>query len=96
MIMSNNLYVCKNINLLIFETKDLAVSAWLRDAEAFHKLPNSDFWEKILGGKIIGFISPNDVIMLLKKEDHYWHVISGEKVGWIVASNSWVEVLNEV
>ena len=50
----------------------------------------AEYWSKRLNSRVL-FSNPNEPIFLIKKEDKYWHVIIGERVGWIIAED-WIGI----
>jgi len=102
---NNNFYRCPNY-LLIYETKELAQQAWQKfidclnrndlidDAAAtsFH-MENKGavaFWTRYLKTKVL-FSLPEEPVLVLKKEQEFWNVIIGEKIGWIIDCE-WIEL----
>jgi hypothetical protein len=101
--MNNNFYTC-NYFLFIYETKEMAQEAanWYDEGDAAR--PSSawmsvwwitpsvgaSFWSRILRSKVM-CANPEDTIFVMSKEDKYWNVIIGEKIGWVIVVNGLVK-----
>jgi len=87
--MNHGLYICKNFYICLFKNKEDALSAWQRDEEAAPSLQAISHWRS--KKTEIEHINPGDAILVLRKYEHFWEVLYGEKIGWIVGSSIWVE-----
>ena len=98
----NPFFICKDYCLLIYETKDHATSAAVMAAAAFGASAAvagvakyyADHWSKPLKSKVL-YSNPGDIIFFIRKEfvkeDEFWFVIIGEKVGWIIVRD-WMKI----
>jgi len=110
--LNNPFYACEKYYLLIYETKKIAAwakatpspcSAWTAAEVAVAAetavvavvAVAAEYWSKRLNSRVL-FSNPGEPIFLIKKEDKYWNVIIGEKIGWIIADD-WLglKLLNE-
>jgi hypothetical protein len=78
---NNPFYVYENC-LLIYETKEEASRPGR--ASAMHSSARSTWQNKELRTKIT-YSNPQEPIFVIKKENLYWNVIVGERIGWIIA-----------
>jgi hypothetical protein len=91
-------YICENC-LLVYETKESAREANIIAASASRgatactvwgyykdKEEWANYWARRVSSKVM-FSDPNEPILVLKKEEKFWNVIIGEKIGWIIVSD---------
>jgi len=77
----DSFYVCENFCLLIYQTKEEA-SRPCR-VSAMHPSARSVWRNTELHTKIT-YSNPQEPIFVIKKENLYWNIIVGERIGWII------------
>lgn len=65
------------------------VAYWGPDPERAVRV-TADFWSQYLKSKVI-FSLPKEPIYVISKDHHYWHVIIGNKFGWIIVRD-WLQI----
>jgi len=104
---NNLLYTCNECFIFIFETKEKAIEAnslyedavsrtiLIEEYAASSFVAEAKFatqyWTKRLGGTKVIYSNPKEPIFVVSREDKYWNVIIGEKIGWIIAEE-WLEL----
>jgi len=73
--MSDQFYISEKHQLPMFETKEHAKSV-------ISQVPTHLFEYKVSKPKM--YSNANTPIFVISKSDDIWHVIIGEKIGWIV------------
>ena len=87
--MTNNpFYVCEKYYLLIYETKEDASPP----NPGFSAISdhNRKYMSNIFSKELMSTVAcsiPGEPIFVVEKEDKYWHVIIGERIGWIIVED---------
>lgn len=80
--LDKSLYVCDDYHLMIYETEEKATL----DAAVPATCPQLDvdaaYWSKRLKCKVT-YSNPKEPIFVISEHVDCWHVIIGEKIGWI-------------
>jgi hypothetical protein len=94
---NSSFFVCKDYFLLFYETREDALAAtaadsgrcgstsWSRAAAA-----EANYWSKELNSRVT-FSNPGEPIFVIRKDEEYWNVIIGERIGWIIVKD-WLEI----
>lgn len=91
-IQNNTFFVCEDYYLFLFETENGA-----RDADLLGYFPDKKLIEKGLSNSVAWWstelkekvtrANPGELVYLLDRIDKWWHVIIGERIGWIIAED---------
>jgi len=86
---NNQFFITDKVFIFIYETKEAATKAtasWAKAIAVANEPPLIwiEYWSKRLNSRVT-FSTPNEPIFVIKKDEDYWHVIIGERVGWIVS-----------
>jgi hypothetical protein len=88
--MYKSVYTCEKYGFLLFGTKEMASEAASGDDNPILYIESrsdavvfASLWSKRLRTKV-HVLLPKDIILVLSKERELWHVLAGEKTGWII------------
>jgi len=87
---NNPFYVCEKYYLLMFETAIAATKAVSDELSLHQAIEATKLWAEKTGSPIT-FSRPEEVILLIEKQNKQWKVIIGEKIGWIT-TEIWQEI----
>ena len=88
----NNLYVCNDYRLFVFETKiDAYINSYCGTIYIGYTQAEEEceYRSRHLGGNKVTYMEAGEPILLINKDVEaktfeLWHVLVGERVGWIV------------
>jgi hypothetical protein len=93
--MNNKLYIDEKQSLLIYETLEFCIRGAVHHVAVCSMTTNigrtdtAEYWSRVLGVKA-KMVERNTPILLIEKyretvnQYELWHVIAGEKIGWIL------------